>query len=368
MKKILVFIATVSSLMFAKSEMETCKKCHPIIVEEFQNSMHKKSSFYDDKIHSAVWDRHPSKEKGDYSCAKCHAPHGKTEEEIKKGISCSTCHTIQNIEHHEQSNSNIYSKDPKTFFSAEKGKETQKVTYKQERSFFGMNKTTVGSPYHDIDYTNENFYTGQVCMGCHSHRQNSQEFTLCKIEESGVKDRENNCITCHMPKIKGSATTIRKTQKHAFHGFAGARHKPQMLSEYIELNFEKTVTGFNILVKNKAPHDLLTHPLRAIELRVNLTRDGNTTALKTNSFIKAIGRDGKPSMPWLANAIIVDTMIKANEKRIVNYKNPVKNGDKLEVQIGYYVVNPGALKQLNLDGEKELKKFTVLKQKYFTVE
>lgn len=368
MKKILVLTAIASSLLFAKSEMQTCKKCHPLIVEEFQNSMHKKSSFYDDEIHRAVWDKHPSKEKGDYSCAKCHAPHGKSEEEIKKGISCSTCHTIQGIEHHAQSNSNIYSKESKMFFSAEQGRESQKVTYKQESSFFGLNKTTVGSPYHDIDYTNEKFYTGQVCMGCHSHRQNSQGFILCKTEESGAKDRENNCITCHMPKIKGSATTIRKTQKHAFHGFAGARHNPKMLAEHVGLDFEKTKNGFSIAVENKAPHNLLTHPLRTIELRINLIRGGKTVPLKTNNFVKTIGYDNKPSMPWLANSVVSDTMIKADEKRIVSYDTALHSGDTLEVQLGYYIVSPEVLKDLNLDTQNELKKFTILKQRYFTIE
>lgn len=368
MKKVLLLAIALSSLLFAKSEMETCMKCHPTIVEEFKGSMHKNSSFYDDEIHKAVWEKHPLHEKGDYKCSKCHAPNTKNEQEVKEGISCSTCHTIKSVEQHAKSNTNIYEKDSKTFYSAEAGREGEKVEYKQKTSMFGMNTTTVGSPYHDIDYTNENFYTGEVCMGCHSHKQNSHEFTICETGQAGAKDKKQNCITCHMPKVLGTATTIRQSEKHAFHGFAGARKHPEMLSQHVELDFEKRADGFNVTVENKSPHNLLTHPLRVVELRVNLIRDGKTTALKTEKFFKAIGRDKEPSMPWVANEVLVDSMIKDNEKRSVSYSDSLKSGDKVEVKLGFYIVNPKALKKLNLEGNKEAEKFTILKHKYFTVE
>jgi len=36
--------------------------------------MHRNSTVDRDKIHKVIWDRHPLKGKGDYSCAKCHSP------------------------------------------------------------------------------------------------------------------------------------------------------------------------------------------------------------------------------------------------------------------------------------------------------
>jgi len=39
-------------------------------------------------------------------------------------------------------------------------------------------------------------------MGCHSHKENSLGFTICKTDEKGAKDKEQNCITCHMPQVK----------------------------------------------------------------------------------------------------------------------------------------------------------------------
>ncbi|MCW8895061.1 MAG: cytochrome c family protein [Sulfurimonas sp.] len=366
--KTLLYILALSSILFANADTASCKKCHPLIVAEFETSMHKKSSIYEDKVHKAVWDLHPAKAKGDYKCAKCHTPNATTAEEEHEGITCISCHTIMDVEKHAQANKNVYLKKPKTFFSAEPGRESQKVEYKQVTSWFGMNKTTVGSAYHDIDYTNEKFYNGEMCMGCHSHKQNSHEFSVCTTDEAGAKDKKSNCITCHMPKVDGSATTVVKTKQHAYHGFAGARVKPEMLSQYVELNFNNKQKGFEVIIDNKAPHNLMTHPLRVVQLRTVLVRDAKQIALKTHTFVKVIGKDGKPSMPWIATEVVKDTMIKANEKRVVEFDETLKAGDKIEVKLGFFVVNPKVLKKLNLQDDKELTKFTTLKSTHFNVE
>ena len=55
---------------------------------------------------------------------------------------------------------------------------------------------------------------------------------------------------------------------------------------------------------------------------------------------------------------------------VIAYSNVLKYelNDKVEVILGFYIVNPKVLKKLNLDGDKEISKFTVLKSKNFTVE
>ncbi len=77
--------------------------------------MHRKSSIYDDKVHKAVWDKHPSKEKDDYTCAKCHTPNADKDSQ-HKGITCISCHTIQSVEKHAKVNKNVYTDKNKTFF------------------------------------------------------------------------------------------------------------------------------------------------------------------------------------------------------------------------------------------------------------
>ena len=369
--KILLSIFALFSVIFASTDVAdsaACKKCHPSISKEFEVSMHKNSSIYDDKVHQAIWNLHPLKAKGDYKCAKCHTPNAKSEQEQHAGITCISCHTIKNVEKHAKANKNIYSDKAKTFYSAEVGRESEKVTYKQTSSWFGLNKTTVGSAYHDIDYTNESYYDGKMCMGCHSHKQNSHQFNVCTTEEEGAKDKKENCITCHMPKVDGTATTVRLSKQHAFHGFAGARVNPEMLAKYVELDFKKSTNGFDLSVNNTAPHNLMTHPLRVVQLKTTLIRDAKKTELKTHSFVKVIGHNGKPTLPWLATAVVKDTMIKANEKRTISFDETLQSGDKIEVILGYYVVNPKVLKKLNLQDEKELTKFTILKGQHFIAE
>ena len=365
--KTFIFLLTLSSVLFASADTATCKKCHPTISKEFQDSMHKKSSIYDDKIHKAVWDKHPAKAKGNYKCAKCHTPNAETEEQAHEGITCISCHTIMSVEKHGKANKNIYSTEKKTFYSAELGRESEKVVYKTSKSWWGKT-STVGSAYHDIDYTNKNYYDANMCMGCHSHKQNSHQFEVCTTDKAKTKDTKQNCITCHMPKVDGTATTVKISTQHSFHGFSGARKHHKMLSKYVLLDYAKNENGFEISVKNEAPHNLLTHPLRVVQLRTTLIRDEKQTHLKTHTFVKIIGKDGKPSMPWVANEVIKDNMIKGNEKRVIKFANEVKSGDKLEVVLGFYVVNPKALKKLNLQNEKELREFSILKSQYFNVE
>ena len=366
--KTILYILALSSILFANAEdIASCKKCHPTITAEFESSMHKKSTVYEDKVHQAIWDKHPAKAKDNYNCAECHTPNATANEVSHEGVTCISCHTIKSVEKHAARNKNIYSKDKHTLFSAEKGRESEVVKYKTTTSWWG-NKTTIGSAYHDIDYTNEDYYTGEMCMGCHSHKQNSHQFDVCKTDDKGAQNKEENCITCHMPKIGGTATTVRKSATHAYHGFAGARVEPRMLAKYVEFGLNKTAKGFNISVENKAPHDLMSHPLRVVQLRVTIIRNEKHRDLKTHSFVRIIGHEGKPSMPWLATEVVKNNMIKANEKRVISFDNTIQSGDKVEIVLGFYVVNPKVLKKLNLQDDKELNKFTVLKGQYFSVE
>ena len=354
------------SIQLTANNLNTCKGCHPTIYNEFQKSFHKKSTPKEDKVHKAIWDKHPAKAKGNYRCAKCHAPEGK-KAESHQGITCISCHTITGMEKHPISNTNIYETKPKTLYSAQKGMEDKKVEYKEKSSWLGLIKETTGSPYHDIDYRNKGFYTGKMCMGCHSHKQNNHEFDVCRTDMAGAKNRESNCITCHMPQVEGTSTTIRQSKTHAFHGFAGARNAPELLAKYVEMSYKKLANGFEVTVDNQAPHNLLTHPLRVVQLKTTLLRDGKTEELKTHTFIKAIGTEGKPSMPWLATEVVKDSMIKGNEKRVVKFDKAIKSGDEIELTLGYYIVNPKAVKKLDLEDEKELSKFKTLKSTNFKI-
>jgi len=365
-----------SILSFATLENTTCKKCHPIISAEYQNSMHAKASIFKDPVHKAVWDKHPAKTKGNYKCAKCHTPSDK--ELLTKGglpiqnevqetepISCQLCHKIQSIEKHTKANKNILTLKEKTFYAANKALKGKKVIFKEESHFLGMFKTTVGSPYHDIDYSNENFYNGNMCMGCHSHKQNSKGFAICDMEiKQG--DSKETCISCHMPQIKGSLANQKQSATHAFHGHNIHNITPTTLSKYIKLSLVKKENGFKISIKNEATHTLFSQPLRLNQLKVTIERNEKHIPLETKSFVKVIGKNAKPAMPWLANEVLKDTLIKALETRTVSYDTVLKKGDAIVIKFGYYVVNPKAAEKLGIT-DKTATKFIVLTSKRFSI-
>ena len=364
--RLLFTLCVFLTIQLSATDNNTCKSCHLTIYNEFQQSIHKKSTITEDKVHNAIWQKHPAKAKGNYKCAKCHAPEEK-HADAHNGVTCISCHAITSVEEHTKANKNIYEKKDKTLYSAQKGMEDKKVVYQEKSSWFGLVKETIGSPYHDIDYRNKNFYTGEVCMGCHSHKQNEHGFDVCRTDMAGATSKESNCISCHMPKVNGSATSIRVSKQHAFHGFSGVRNAPEKLAKYVLLSYEKSKNDFTITIENQAPHNLLTHPLRVVQLKTTLTREGKREVLKTHTFVKVIGTDNKPSMPWLATEVVKDNMIQPKEKRAVKFEKALKSGDEIETTLGYYIVNPKSASKLGLENEKALTKFTPLKSAYFTV-
>ena len=329
-----------------------------------------------------MWDLHPDKQKESYTCAVCHTPTDlellKNLEENKKAlpsnnniqnqeaISCVYCHSIKDVENHAKLNKNVISEEEKVFYSANENHRDQKnKSFKDEVSLFGMMKEKSGSPFHKIDYSNDNFYTGKMCMGCHSHMQNDNNFDLCRMDEKGAKDEETNCISCHMPKIAGSATSIKITKEHRFHGFASGSKNQDLLAKYIKIDFKENTNDFEVSIKNEAAHNLFLQPLRLAQLKVSILRDSKTINLDTKSFARIIGKDGKPTMPWIADSEIENNMLKANERRVINYDFKLQKDDKIEVIFGYYTVNPKMIEKLNLQDDEESKKFNIIFSKFF---
>jgi len=203
-------------------------------------------------------------------------------------------------------------------------------------------------------------------MGCHSHKENAHTLQVCITDTKGHENSEKeNCISCHMPKVAGSFSTMSNSQTHRYHGFTGSIHTPKMLSKYIDLSFQKTTDGFNITITNNANHALLLHPLRVGELRVSLKRASTTVDLKHVTFARVIGKEKQAAPPWVATKVLQDTQLQAKESRVIHFNYPLKVGDELDVTIGHSLVNKKALKKLEL--EKEFAQFKLLKEVVFYV-
>lgn len=346
---------------FAPSK--ACQECHTQIYSEFYGSMHANATPSQDPIHKAVWDRNPMNKKfNKYVCGKCHTPAADNLDKMlakgekalpdvnnpthQEAISCAYCHRIQSIEKHTQSNTNIINKTP--------------------NSYYGTSDKGLESPYHKIiTDSNEHMQNGNVCIGCHSHNVNKAGLNLCSTnlndEMSGA-----NCVSCHMPKVKGSKSSISDTGTHSFHGFAGSHFHSDMLTQYVDISILRNIDNFIVNIDNRSSHALLLHPLRVVVLKINVQRAHKTINLEKEVFVRVIGKDGKPAMPWIADSTIKDTMIKANEKRAVKRDFKLQNGDKVDVILGWFLVNPKAVKKLGLENEKAATEFHVFKKQSFT--
>ncbi|WP_241690983.1 cytochrome c family protein [Sulfurimonas sp. CVO] len=345
---------------FASSK--ECKECHPKIYNEYYGSMHANATPDKDPIHKAVWDKHPHKNKLEqYSCGKCHSPAANNlDKMITKGqkalpdtqnethqeaISCAYCHRIQSIEKHKLNNTNIISKTSKKYYSSQ--------------------KSSLESPYHKtITQNNQHFADGNVCVGCHSHNLNKHGLNLCS---TNINDEmsQANCVSCHMPKVNGSVSSINETKMHSFHGFAGAHYKSEMLSKYVDISILKNIDHFIVNIDNRSSHALLLHPMRLAVLKIAVIRDGKTVELEEETFVRVIGKDGKPAMPWLADTTLVDTMIQANEKRAVKRDFKLQKGDRVDVTLGWFLVHPESLKSLGLENQEVAKEFHLFKKESF---
>lgn len=367
--KYLIFLLLTTSFLLSNDKAHTfasseeCKNCHTNIYDEYYTSMHGNSSPQKDPIHAAVWNKHPQNTKQNrYACGKCHTPAADNLDDMKtagktappmmdnpthqEGISCAYCHRIKSIELHKKHNTNIITNT--------------------EKNYFGNLQEGIESPYHGIVADgNEHMKNGNVCIGCHSHKMNKHSLNVCSTNIDNEMDGAN-CVSCHMPKVKGSVSTLNETKQHSFHGFAGSHFHSDMLTQYVDISLLRQIDNFIVNIDNRTSHALLLHPLRTAVLKVSVTRDNAVLQLPNEIFVRVIGHNGKPAMPWSASTTLKDTMIKANEKRKVKYDFKLQKGDRIDVTLGWFLVNPKALKTLNLEKEDIATKFIEFKKTNFS--
>jgi len=368
----LTLLFFISSFSYA-NESKVCQKCHPIIYGEYYDSSHRKASTINNPIHKALWEKHPKGAEG-YSCAKCHSPSDRElmrtgilkENKIQKEepISCIYCHTIKNIEEGSLSNTNITTDKKRDFYTAEASKKgSQKAEYETHSSWFGLVKVSKNSPFHKIDYNNENYYSGNVCMGCHSHTNNEHSFDITMLDAMIDKNDKNTCVTCHMPQVLGTKVTINETKTHAYHGIAGIYHMNRSMGEFIDFKVIRAAKGFSIKVINKSNHALFGQAFRQGVLKVKILRDEKIVNLEPFIFTRVLGKDAKEVMPWEADEAIKDTLIYAKKEIAFNYS--LEAGDRLTLTLGVKRISDKRAKELNLQDNKEVTKLRVLKTQSF---
>ena len=353
------------------NESKICQKCHPLIYDEYTQSSHKNASIYNNPIHKAMWDKYPKNEEG-YTCAKCHTPSdlkalqsgelSKNSIQTDEAISCIYCHLIKTIDEGDKSNTNVLSTKHREFYTAQKGKKG-KAEFKTVTSWFGLVKESRSSPFHKIDYSNENYYTGNVCMGCHSHTNNEHSFDISMLDAMIDKKDKNTCITCHMPQVPGTKVTLLNTKTHAYHGIAGIYHNTKSMGNYIDFKIIKNSSGFSVNVINKSNHALFGQAYRQGILKAEIIRDGKTIELKPFIFERILAKDGQEVMPWDADSTLKDTLIYA--KRDVSFSKVLQKGDTLRLVLGVKRISKLGMEKLGLKDTNDISTFKILKIQKF---
>jgi len=106
-------------------------------------------------------------------------------------------------------------------------------------------------------------------------------------------------------------------------------------------------------------------PLRKAVLKTKVVRNNKIIKLKDEVFVRVIGANGKPAMPWAAKKDIKNTMIKPNEKRSIKYDFKLQKGDRVDIVLGWYLVMPEALETLKLTKQKIATDFIKFKKQSF---
>jgi nitrate reductase cytochrome c-type subunit len=339
---------------------EECIKCHGKIYREYTLSMHANSTPELDEVHAMVWNKHPKNKKmNQYSCAKCHMPAADNLKEMTtkggtgvpddynfshmEAISCSSCHRIKAIQSGKKSNTNIVSEPYHYYGTLENPKEVKK---------------------HKQISDNPIWLNGNVCMGCHSHKTNKSGFEVCRMENGNTQS--SNCITCHMPQVDGAPSKKNAKRKtHAFHGFAGLYNNREMLTKYIKLSVEQNSDGFVVKLFNQAPHALVVHPMRMVELRTKvISKDGKEKAFEPIQMARVLGKKStkKPAPPWVADVVLKNDIPQSNRITSYPYMHKIAKGDRVDVDLGFYFVNPKIAKKFKAELARDKVTFTSLKK------
>ncbi|HIP02396.1 MAG TPA: hypothetical protein EYG75_02660 [Campylobacterales bacterium] len=333
-----------------------CIRCHLDIYIEFKHSKHRHSNILNNAAHKAMWDGNPLSKEQKYVCATCHAPAAEDieglingtavaqegDKSIDDGVSCAMCHRIADIHPTEKGDKYIVSD--------------------KKRVYYGTRESKQRSDYHKIKTDNPIFKNGDVCLTCHTQHKKQKLLIQKKsgekycvfspVDENITKisqnTKEENCITCHMPQVRGSLTDRFDTPTHAYHGFSALSKKIKDAKKYIDLNLTKHSDSFEIIIHNKITHDIILHPTRLFKLKIYL----NDKVVKTVEFQKeSQDRDTKP-LAWLKDEIKYKNNILAKSKKSVKVDIVLKDEDKVRAVLGYHVMKPELAKKIGLKDKK----------------
>ena len=365
---ILVLLNICANAEVKYPSSESCNECHENIYREHTASMHHKSTIFKDEVHRKVRN---AVNKDKYACAICHMPATKYLRAVMSGeqqpnpdkhrqsdgVSCFFCHQISKIYPGKSKNIN---------FSNYHGEKKPTV--------FGNLKKPYESNEHYTD-SNEIYKNSEVCMGCHSHKQNKLGFEVCNTKNQ--YDKTSDCIGCHMPSTPG---TIEKKDKgvrdsYASHEFLGV-HSAKMVKKAVKLELAYKAGVLELTIANKMGHSIITHPMRLKFAKTVILRDkkviwnnfkDSPLEDKEATFILVLkDADGKPTLPNKAIGYKLNRNLKASSSKVIKYKVPkLQKGDEVKTTWISYIINPKIAKKLDITTKDIIKPYIGVEEELF---
>jgi hypothetical protein len=335
---------------FDNLSSRTCNRCHSEIYEQWEESMHSKSTALKDPIHGLFYSEvigdpkaegvKTGKNKDKYPvCLECHAPaaakEGKTKLNAKKsfseGVNCIACHALTKFKgtHKEGGGLNL---GMKAYEYSSNQLQGPNGTDRKHRRF------STGGVANNPGL----FKTSKACLGCHDQRNNSKKVPLCLTGGEVINaGGSTTCQSCHMPVVNGISN----------HTMAGG-HSAAMVSKGLVMTLDVEKASNNLLVKvnatNLLPHNFPTGaPFRNFYIVLDAKNANGETVWQSSKthpmkddkqamFMYIIGDDdNKPTSPPKATKVLGDTRLKPNETRILNYTIPA-TGVVMVVAKAYY--------------------------------
>ncbi|MEO5379051.1 MAG: cytochrome c family protein [Magnetococcus sp. DMHC-6] len=359
----------------------SCGECHKEIYEQWQGSIHAKSTALTDPIHGAVYQMEagdPTQEgvthkaTGSFPvCLQCHAPNAARDKTTKldadpvyaEGVNCVTCHTMTAFK-------GIQGEDGKMRLGAASYDFSTDHLQGPEGALNGSQPVPApgGGPEPKVNtfphQANPMLFKGSdLCLGCHQMMMNPQKVAVCHIGDQllGKTGPAPTCQSCHMPVVNGVTN----------HEIAGG-HSPDRIRKSVAMTIAVKPEGGQmqtvVTLKNTLLHTMPSNaPFRNMVVKVTARNDKGEVIwsnFKENpgqedpqSFLilKLVDDEGKPVMPPKATKIAADTRLQPGEKRDLTYVIPASGVKSVRAELFYNLITKPMVEKMGDKLPPELK-------------
>jgi len=121
-------------------------------------------------------------------------------------------------------------------------------------------------------------------------------------------------------------------------------------------------------INNKSSHDLFAHPLRKSIIKIGLVRQGKIIHQFDDIVMERILEDENGIAGCtLATKETESSILKGDMISGIRLNYDLIDGDKLEIEYGYYLVKNKMLKVLGLENNEDAKKYRIFKKEQILI-